>query len=101
MMTVQLFHCLPALQLPVAITAPPLEDYLRILPELVLSVFGMIVMFVDPLLDEDRNQKPLGTIALIGSLAALLSTFVMANHPVWLFQAWCASTASAFSSMYS
>ncbi len=46
-----------------------------------LSVFGMIVMFVDPLLDEDRNQKPLGTIALIGSLAALLSTFVMANHP--------------------
>jgi len=74
-----LIHFLPAMQLPV-IAAPPTEDYLRILPELVLSVFGMIVMFVDPLIDEDRNQKPLGTIALIGTLAALLSTFVMANH---------------------
>ena len=81
MMTASLLHFLPALQIPIRITAPPIEDYLRILPELVLSVFGMIVMVVDPLLDEDRNQKPLGTIALIGSLAALLSTFVMANHP--------------------
>jgi NADH-quinone oxidoreductase subunit N len=70
-----------ALQLPAGITAPPVEDYFRILPELVLSVFGMIIMFVDPLLDEERNQKPLGTIALIGGLAAFLSTFVMANHP--------------------
>ena len=40
----------------------------------------MIIMVVDPLLDEDRNQKPLGAIALIGALAALLSTFVMAGH---------------------
>jgi len=81
-----IFHLLPAsfvlaLQIPPGIVAPPLEDYLRILPELVLSVFGMIIMFVDPLLDEERNQKPLGTIALIGGLAAFLSTFVMANHP--------------------
>lgn len=74
-------HFLPALQLPVGLAAPPLDDYLRLLPELVLSLFGMIVMFVDPLLDEERNQKPLGAIALIGALAALASTFVMASHP--------------------
>jgi NADH-quinone oxidoreductase subunit N len=80
MTTAMILHYLPALQLPMTIAAPPAEDYLRILPELVLSVFGMIVMFVDPLLDEDRNQKPLGAIALIGTLAALLSTFVMAGH---------------------
>jgi len=78
---------LPALQLPTSFAAPPLEDYLRILPELVLSVFGMIVMFVDPLLDEERNQKPLGAIALVGALAALASTFTMASHPGTAFSA--------------
>ena len=62
-------------------TSPPLDDYLRILPELVLSIFGMIVMVIDPLLDPERNQKPLGFIALIGALAALGSAFIMAGHP--------------------
>jgi NADH-quinone oxidoreductase subunit N len=56
-------------------------DYLRILPELVLSIFGMIVMVVDPLLDPERNQKPLGAIAFVGALAALGSTFIMSAHP--------------------
>ena len=82
-----IFHFLPALQLSTSFTPPPLEDYLRILPEIILTVFGMIVMFVDPLLDEERNQKPLGAIALIGSLAALASTFIMANHPGTAFSA--------------
>ena len=76
-----LFHFMPALQLPAGIGAPPAEDYLRILPELVLSVFGMIVMFADPLIDEERNHKPLGALALIGVLAALASTYTMAGHP--------------------
>lgn len=62
-------------------TAPPAADYLRILPEIVLSLFGMIVMFVDPLIDEDRNQKPIGVIAVIGTVAALISTFWMARNP--------------------
>jgi len=82
-----IFHFLPALQLSTGFSPPPPEDYLRILPELILSVFGMIVMFVDPLLDEERNQKPLGIIALIGSLAALASTFIMASHPGTAFSA--------------
>ena len=61
--------------------APPIEDYFRLWPELILSVFGMIVMIVDPLLDPERNQKPMGAIALVGSLAALASTFIMAGYP--------------------
>jgi len=73
-------NLLAAFQLPAGVAVPPAEDYLRILPEIILSVFGMIIMFVDPLIDEERNQKPLGTIALVGSLAALVSTFVMAAH---------------------
>lgn len=56
-------------------------DYMRILPELVLSLFGMLVMVVDPLLDEDNSHQALGAIALIGTLAALASTFWMAQYP--------------------
>jgi NADH-quinone oxidoreductase subunit N len=60
---------------------PPGADYMRILPELVLSLFGMLVMIVDPLLDEENSHQSLGTIALIGTLAALASTFWMAQYP--------------------
>jgi NADH-quinone oxidoreductase subunit N len=60
---------------------PPGSDYIRILPELVLSLFGMTVMIVDPLLDEENRHQSLGTIALIGTLVALASTFWMAQYP--------------------
>jgi NADH-quinone oxidoreductase subunit N len=77
-----LLHMFPALFLQAqGFTAPPLADYLRILPEIVLSIFGMIIMIVDPLLDQDSSHKSLGTIALAGALAALASTFFMAQNP--------------------
>ena len=52
---------------------PPV-DYIRILPELVLSVFGIIIMLVDPLIPEQSPKKPLGIIAIIGTLAGLVAT---------------------------
>ncbi len=52
----------------------PSVDYIRILPELVLSVFGIIVMMADPLIPEQNSKKPLGVIAVIGTLAALAAT---------------------------
>ena len=55
---------------------PQAADYVRILPEIVLTIFGMIVMVLDPLMDERRSQRTLGTIALVGSLAALASNVV-------------------------
>jgi NADH-quinone oxidoreductase subunit N len=63
------------------IALPQTADYMRILPELVLSLFGMLIMIVDPLLDEESSHQSLGTIALIGTLAALASTFWMAQYP--------------------
>src|SRR5271170_627111 len=60
---------------------PPGADYMRILPELVLSIFGMLIMVVDPLLDPENSHRSLGTISLIGTLAALASTFWMAQYP--------------------
>jgi NADH-quinone oxidoreductase subunit N len=60
---------------------PQAADYIRILPEIVLAIFGMIVMVLDPLMDERRSQKTLGAIALIGSLAALMATLFQAQYP--------------------
>ncbi len=82
MIITALTHQLPSLLAQAqAFTPPTGSEYMRILPELILSLFGMIVMVVDPLLDEERSQKPLGAIGLIGALAALASTYVMAQYP--------------------
>src|SRR6266478_3343532 len=60
---------------------PQAVEYVRILPELVLSIFGMVVMVVDPLIDERRNQQTLGNIALLGSLAAIVATLYQSQFP--------------------
>jgi len=60
---------------------PQIADYLRILPEIVLSIFGMAVMLLDPLLEEHRRAKVLGGVGLVGALVALVSTFCMAKQP--------------------
>ena len=44
-------------------------DYVRILPELILSAFGIVVMVLDPLVDEEKSQKTLGLIAFVGTVA--------------------------------
>ncbi len=64
---------------------PVIADYIRILPEIVLSVFGMIIMLLDPVLDEENSQKTLGGIALLGSLAAILATLYQARFPGMAF----------------
>jgi NADH-quinone oxidoreductase subunit N len=54
---------------------PHAADYIRILPELVLSVFGIIIMLLDPVVDKRSSQRTLGFVALIGSLAAIAATY--------------------------
>ena len=60
---------------------PQAVDYIRLLPEIVLSIFGMIVMLLDPVLDERRSQKALGGIALVGAFAALAATLFQSQYP--------------------
>ena len=52
----------------------PAVDYIRILPEIVVSIFGIIVMMVDPLLPEQSPKKPLGIIAVVGTILGLAAT---------------------------
>jgi NADH-quinone oxidoreductase subunit N len=60
---------------------PLSADYVRVLPEIVLSIFGMIVMMLEPLLDQKTGQKVLGWIAFLGALAGLGATWFMAQAP--------------------
>src|SRR5215471_16085078 len=53
----------------------PTSDYIRILPELVLTVFGVAVMLIDPLLKPEDSRKNLGILSLVGCLAAIAATF--------------------------
>jgi NADH-quinone oxidoreductase subunit N len=59
---------------------PSSTDYIRILPELVLSVFGILVMVIEPLLPAQNDRKGLGALAFIGGLASLAATFIMAGY---------------------
>jgi NADH-quinone oxidoreductase subunit N len=60
---------------------PQSAEYARILPEIVLSIFGMIVMFMEPLLDKETGQRMLGWIAFLGALAGIGATWFMAQVP--------------------
>ena len=43
---------------------------LAILPEVILTVFGVIIMLAEPVIPAGRSRKPLGWLAIIGTLAA-------------------------------
>src|SRR5262245_37842602 len=51
-----------------------------ILPELVLSVAGIIVMLVDPFMDARKSRRPLGIIAFVGAVAALAASFYQIGY---------------------
>ena len=46
-----------------------------ILPEIILSVFGIIVMLADPFIAANKSRRPLGILAFVGTLAALAASF--------------------------
>jgi len=55
-------------------------EYIRILPEIVLSLFGMTIMLLEPLVDERSSRKLLGLLALIGSAAAIAATVYQSQY---------------------
>jgi NADH-quinone oxidoreductase subunit N len=72
-------------------------DYIRILPEIVLSLFGIVIMLLDPVMDERRSQRTLGSIALVGGIAALAATLFQAQQQFWGLAFWNMVKVDAFS----
>jgi NADH-quinone oxidoreductase subunit N len=59
---------------------PPLQDLYRIAPEIVLCAFGMLVMFLAPIVPK-RRHSVLSTFALLGAALALAATRFLAMYP--------------------
>jgi NADH-quinone oxidoreductase subunit N len=59
---------------------PPPQDLCRIAPEIVLCAFGMLVMFLAPLVPKARHAA-LSTISLVGAALALVATRFPALYP--------------------
>ena len=78
-------------------TLPPGGDYVRILPEIVLSLVGMVIMLLDPVMDERSSQRKLGVIALLGTLAALAATLYQSQQQFWGPAFWEMIRVDAFS----
>jgi NADH-quinone oxidoreductase subunit N len=57
-----------------------IDDYIRILPEIVLTLFGIAVMILDPLMPAGQSRKNLGILSLIGTLAAIAAAFYQFNY---------------------
>jgi NADH-quinone oxidoreductase subunit N len=58
-----------------------MNDALRILPEIVFTLGGIVVMIADALLPKAANRRPLGWLAVFGALAALAASFWQAQLP--------------------
>jgi NADH-quinone oxidoreductase subunit N len=56
----------------------PQIDYLRVLPEIILSVFGMLVMLLDPFI-KSKDNRTFEIVSVVGILGALAATFYMGN----------------------
>ncbi len=79
-------------------TLPQGIEYVRILPEIVLSLFGMAIMVLEPLVDERRSQKLLGWIALVGSVGAIAASLYQSQFPGLGF--WGVVKVDAFSTFF-
>jgi NADH-quinone oxidoreductase subunit N len=58
---------------------PTAADYIRILPEIVLTVWGILVMLFEALMPATRSRKGLGLFSALGALAALAATAYQAQ----------------------
>lgn len=61
----------------------PLIDsaqYFSVLPEIILTVAGMIIMLVEPLMGARSSRKPLGYLSLAALAGALIASFCQVNH---------------------
>ena len=50
------------------------ESFFRILPEVLLTITGVLIMLIEPVLPKAGSRKPLGWLAIVGVVAALYAS---------------------------
>ncbi len=55
-------------------------NLLALLPEIVLTVFGVSIMMAEPMLPAGRSRKPLGWVAIFGALLSGIAANVQLQH---------------------
>jgi NADH-quinone oxidoreductase subunit N len=53
----------------------------RILPELVLTITGVLIMLIEPLMPPGMSRKPIGILALLGVIGALAASVFQLDLP--------------------
>ena len=56
-------------------------DILRILPEVILTIAGVLIMLVDPVMAKGASRKPLGWFAALGVVAAIAASLYQYQLP--------------------
>ncbi|HUY81130.1 MAG TPA: NADH-quinone oxidoreductase subunit N [Acidobacteriaceae bacterium] len=54
---------------------------LRILPEVILTITGVLIMLAEPLIAKGKSRRPLGWLAVIGTMAALAASLYQYQLP--------------------
>jgi NADH:ubiquinone oxidoreductase subunit 2 (subunit N) len=52
------------------------KDLLYIMPEIVVTLFGLFILLLEAFYYKDRSKEPLAGICVIGSLIALVYTLI-------------------------
>ena len=58
-----------------------LGDYIRIMPELVLVAAGILVMLIEPTLDDHDDRRGVGVLALAGAVVSIAASLYQAATP--------------------
>ena len=69
-----------ALQLSWPFDGPNRPELLALLPEYILTLTGVLVMLAEPLLAPGRSRKPLGWLAIAGTLLATYATWYQLRY---------------------
>ena len=54
---------------------------LRVLPEVILTITGVLIMLIEPLLARGKSRRPLGWLAVLGTIAALAASLYQYQLP--------------------
>ncbi|HET8637239.1 MAG TPA: NADH-quinone oxidoreductase subunit N, partial [Acidobacteriaceae bacterium] len=59
----------------------PTPQILRVLPEVILTITGVLIMLIEPLLARGKSRRPLGWLAVLGTIAALAASLYQYQLP--------------------